>query len=89
EKQNSYAEKIAKEMVKENIRIEIPDSSETLGKRIREAELKKIPYILVVGDKEIAADSVSIRQRSKGDLGTLKLNELIEKLKKEINEKTI
>lgn len=89
EKQNDYAEKILSEMKKENIRAEIPDSNETLGKRIREAELKKIPYILVVGDKEIAADSVSVRQRGKGDLGALKLDKLIEKLKKEISEKTI
>jgi len=89
EKQNSYAEKILGEMKHENIRIEIPDSNETLGKRIREAELKKIPYILVVGDKEIAANSVSVRQRGKGDLGALKLSKLIEKLKKEISEKTI
>jgi len=89
EKQNSYAEKILGEMKHENIRIEIPDSNETLGKRIREAELKKIPYILVVGDKEIAANSVSVRQRIKGDLGALKLSEIIEKLKKEISEKTI
>ena len=89
EKQNSYAEKILGEMKHENIRIEIPDSNETLGKRIREAELKKIPYILVVADKEIAANSVSVRQRGKGDLGALKLSKLIEKLKKEISEKTI
>ncbi|TRZ64452.1 MAG: threonine--tRNA ligase [Spirochaetia bacterium] len=89
EKQNSYAEKILGELKKENIRAEIPDSNETLGKRIREAELKKTPYILVVGDKEIAANSVSIRQRGKGDLGALKLEKLIEKLKKEISEKTI
>ncbi|MFA5098693.1 MAG: threonine--tRNA ligase [Candidatus Paceibacterota bacterium] len=88
EKQNSYAEKILREMKRENIRAEIPDSNETLGKRIREAELKKIPYILVVGDKEIEANSVSVRQRGKGDLGVLKLNELIEKLKREISEKT-
>ncbi len=89
EKQNDYAEKILGELKKENIRAEIPDSNETLGKRIREAEIKKIPYILIVGDKEIAADSVSVRQRIKGDLGALKLEKLIEKLKKEISEKTI
>jgi len=89
DKQSAYAKKIHEALISENIRVEIPDANETLGKRIRTAEMQKVPYILVVGDKEIEAESVAVRQRGKGDLGAMKLDKFIEKLKKEISDKTI
>ena len=58
-----------------------------MGKKIREAELQKIPYILVVGEKEQKAKSAAVRQRSKGDVGLIKLEKFIEKITKEIKEK--
>jgi len=69
------------------VRAEIDESNETLGKKIRAAELEKVPYILVVGEKEKNNRTVAIRERGKGDLGAIKLENFIEKIKKEISEK--
>jgi len=82
-----YAKKINEEFKKSNIRTELDDANETIGKKIRNAELEKVPYILVVGDKEEKNDSVAVRERGKGDLGAMKLKKFIEKIKKEIDGK--
>jgi len=87
EKFNDYAEKILEELKNADVRTEIGESNETLGKRIRSAELQKIPYILVVGEKEKQAGTVAVRERGKGDLGAIPLKNFIEKIKKEISEK--
>ncbi len=87
QKHQSYAKKIAATIAKEDIRVELTDSDETLGKRIREGELQKIPYLLIVGDKEVKASSVAIRKRGKGDIGTQKLARFIGAIKKEITDK--
>jgi len=87
EKHLEYANKIKKELEKNNLRLELKNENETLGKKIREAEIQKIPYFLIVGDKEIEAQSVSVRERGKGDLGQIQLEEFIEKVNKEIKEK--
>jgi len=87
EKHDEYARKIEKQLKDNNVRVELRAENETLAKKIREAEMQKIPYLLVVGDKEISADSVAVRERKKGDIGMIKLNEFIEKIKKEIEEK--
>ncbi|MDO8664842.1 MAG: threonine--tRNA ligase [Candidatus Liptonbacteria bacterium] len=63
EKFTGYAEKMSKELKKENIRVEVSAANETLGKRIREAEMKKIPYVLVVGEREEMSKTVSVRRR--------------------------
>jgi threonyl-tRNA synthetase len=63
------------------------NENETLGKKIREAEMQKIPYLLIMGDKEIEAKSVSVRERGKGDLGQMPSEKFIEKIKEEINNK--
>jgi len=68
-----YAQEIAQNLT--GLRIEIKDENETVSKKIREGELQKIPYMLVVGDKEIKEKSVRVRERSKGDIGTMKLDE--------------
>ncbi|MCL5004574.1 MAG: His/Gly/Thr/Pro-type tRNA ligase C-terminal domain-containing protein, partial [Patescibacteria group bacterium] len=80
------AEKILNELGNSGIDAELAPSDETLGKRIREAEMQKIPYILIVGDKEISSNSVSVRSR-KGDNETMSLEKFLEKIKKEILEK--
>ncbi len=89
EKFNKYGEKIKKELWKEDIRVELNNDNETLGKKIRNGELQKIPYLLVVGEKEQKSDSVAVRDRKKGDLGPMKTNKFIEKIKEEIKEKKI
>ena len=73
-----YAQKVKNEL--KDFRVEINDAQETLGKKIREAEMQKIPYILVVGDKEIAANAVGVRERGKGDLGIIALNNFIQNI---------
>ena len=84
---NKYGEKIKKQLLKENIRAELNNDDETLGKKIREGELQKIPYLLIVGEKEQKNDSVAVRDRKKGDLGLVKINKFIGDIKKEIKEK--
>ncbi len=87
EKQQKFAEKVFEEFKENGIRTEIYESGETLSKRIREAELQKIPYILVVGEKEEKNKSVNVRH--KGKESEIKIEELIEKIKKEIQDKTL
>lgn len=82
--QNEWAEKVYEELKAEGIRVEVDKNNETLGKKIRAAELQKIPYLLVIGEKEEKAKSVAVRQRSKGDMGQLKLEKFIKKIKEEI-----
>lgn len=81
EKHLIYASKIKKELQENNIRFELKDENETLGKKIRAAEMQKIPYLLIIGDKEIDANAVSVRERGKGDLGQMPTEKFIEKIK--------
>ncbi len=84
-----YAQRIAEKLKsEEGLRVEAKVEAETVSKKIREGEIQKIPYILVVGDKEIKAKSVRIRKRGKGDIGIMKLDKFLEKIKKEINLRT-
>ena len=87
EKHSDYAKKIKAEFSKNNIRTEIRDENETLGKKIREAEMQKIPYLLIMGDKEISANAVSVRERGKGDVGQMPIEKFIEKIKDGINRR--
>lgn len=81
-----YARKIYKELKKENFRVEIKEEKETVSKKIREGEIQKIPYILVVGDKEMKNNSVRVRSKNK-DLGETNLKNFIKKIKIEIEKK--
>jgi len=85
----AYAQNIQKILKDEGIRTHLTPADETLGKRIRESEMNKTLYTLVVGEREEKNKSVSIRHYAQGDLGELKIPKLVEKLKKEIEEKTI
>jgi threonyl-tRNA synthetase len=87
EKHLDYAKQIEKELKNNNIRIELKNENETLGKKIRESEMQKIPYLLIVGDKEAEAKTVSVRERGKGDLGAMEINKFIDKIREKINKK--
>lgn len=87
EKFGDYAKSVETRFIASGIRVKVDDSSETLGKRINEAQKNKIPYMLVVGQKEIDAESVAVRSRDKGDEGTMKTDEFLERIKKEITDK--
>lgn len=87
EKFNDYAEKVNSVLLENNIRSEVNNKAESLGKRISEAEKQKIPYMVVVGEKEMQSDSVAVRSRDDKKQSVLKLDEFVEKIKKEIEEK--
>lgn len=79
-----YAEKVKKELEKIDVRVEIDDRNEKIGYKIREAQLGKIPYMLVVGDKEKEADTVGVRSRENGDIGAMPIDAFVDKIKHEI-----
>ncbi|MDD4907805.1 MAG: threonine--tRNA ligase [Candidatus Omnitrophica bacterium] len=83
-----YAARIKERMDKEGLRAQVDDRNETLGKRIREAEVQKSPYILVLGEREAQAGTVAVRKRGEGDKGAMALDEFIDKIKDEITKKT-
>jgi len=89
QKHFAYSNKIAKILLDSNLRVEAKNEDETLSKKIRAGELQKIPYLLIVGDRELKAKTVSIRQRKKGNVGVMKLDSFVVKIKQEIEEKTI
>ena len=87
DKQNEYAEKVLESLKDAGIRAELNSSNETLGKKIRESETQKIPYLLVIGDKEVSANAVAVRKRGEGDGGQMKIEEFTEKIKEEIENR--
>jgi len=82
-----YGETVVEELKKEKMRAEIRKEKETVSKRIRDGEKEKIPYLLVVGDKEVRDKTVQVRQRGKGDIGGMEIKEFLEKVKEEILKK--
>lgn len=87
EKFGNYASEVKNKLVAKGVRTEVDSSPESLGKRIRQAESQKIPYMLVVGAKEMEQKSVSVRHREKGDEGMIDLDKFLERIGKEIEEK--
>lgn len=87
EKYNDYAEKVKKELFDRGFRVEADYRPEKIGYKIREAQLQKVPYMLIVGEKEEAAGTVSVRKRGKGDIGAVAVEELLKTLKEEIDTK--
>ena len=84
ERQHGYAREVQDSLQQEGIRVNLDDRSEKMGYKIREAQLQKIPYMLVAGEKEEAAGSVAVRQRETGDMGPMPLSEFQGKIKHEI-----
>ena len=79
-----YAQKLLEELEQKGIRVELDNREEKIGYKIREAQLQKIPYMLIIGDKEVEENKVSVRSREKGDLGSIKKEEFILKVEDEI-----
>ena len=77
----SYAAEIKKRLEAEGARIELDDRNETIGKKIREGELQKIPYLLVIGPREVESKTIAVRERGKGDRGGMTLESFLEHLK--------
>ena len=79
-----YANKVKDLLLKEKVRVEVDDRNEKIGYKIREAQLQKVPYMLVIGDKEIEENAVSVRSRKDGDIGQMDAKEFINKIVEEI-----
>ncbi len=86
EKFNDYAKKVSKFLNNYDIRTLIDERNEKIGKKIRDNELKKIPYLLIVGEKEVENDHVSVRKQGEGDQGSMKLEEFKDFIQKEIQK---
>ncbi len=89
EKFNDYARKVEAELRGKGLRVHGDYRPEKVGFKIREAQVDKIPYMLVVGDKEQSAGTVSVRERIAADLGAEPLAELLQRLETEVCERTI
>lgn len=84
-----YSQEVRDLLRAQGIRAEVDSRSEKMNAKIRDAETQKIPFILIVGDREVESRSVSVRRRKKGDLGAMPLSQLIEKMVEEIQKKAI
>ena len=78
EKFADYAKQVEKELVNAGVRVEVDESNEKLGYKIRQCELQKIPYLLIVGEKEVADGVVSVRKRKDGDKGQMTVAQFLE-----------
>ncbi len=87
EKQHEYCEELKEKLQREGIRVEFDDRNEKVGYKIREAQLQKVPYMLVIGDKEKESNAVTVRTRKEADLGQMSVEEFVEKIKEEIENK--
>jgi threonyl-tRNA synthetase len=82
-----YAQEVLAQFKKAGVRVEIDDRNEKIGKKIRDTEIMKVPYMLVIGEKEVAESKLSVRRQGKGDLGMLDKNEFLAKVVEEIEER--
>ena len=89
DRHHDYAFEIAKKLEAKGIRCEVDTRSEKTGYKIREAQLQKIPYILLMGDKDIEGNCVSVRKRGEGDIGAMGVDEFVEMAAKQIESKEI
>lgn len=86
DRQHDYAAEVAKKLTSAGIRVETDTRNEKIGYKIREAQLEKVPYMLVIGDKECENGTVAVRSRKNGDMGTESLDTFIADVRKEIDE---
>jgi threonyl-tRNA synthetase len=89
EKTDEFARNVFNQLKAAGIRASLDDASEKIGAKIRSAQLEKIPYMLVIGQKEAEANSVSVRHRSRGDLGTQSVDAFLESVTKEVAERAL
>ncbi|MCI8309713.1 MAG: threonine--tRNA ligase [Clostridia bacterium] len=84
ENQVEYAKQIVSKLAGANIRVELDDREEKIGYKIREAQLQKVPYMLIIGQKEVDNEMVGVRSSKEGDLGAMSYNDFVDKIKSEI-----
>ena len=89
DRNNEYAQKVLEQLKSSNIRTELDDRSEKMQGKIRDAQLQKIPYMLIIGDREEKENKVAIRTRNGKDLGTMNLDKFIELISDKISNKSL
>ncbi len=82
-----YSRSVTERLAAAGLRVELDERQEKIGYKIRSAQLQKVPYMLVVGDREAAESSVSVRHRTEGDLGSRNIEDFIDAAMREIREK--
>ena len=87
DKQLDYAKEVNDKLFELGYRTQLDDRSEKIGKKIREAQVQKVPFMLIVGEKEVESRTVAVRQRHGGDLGAMSLDDFIARMQKDIDEK--
>ncbi|WP_427340175.1 His/Gly/Thr/Pro-type tRNA ligase C-terminal domain-containing protein, partial [Caloranaerobacter sp. DY30410] len=87
DKFNEYAFEIKKVLEEKDIRVEVDTRAEKIGYKIREAQLNKVPYMLIVGEKEAENKTVSVRARGEGDIGTFDIEEFLNRILDEIKNR--
>lgn len=86
ERFNEYAHRVAKELNQRDIRVQVDDRNEKVGRKIRDNELKRIPYMLIVGENESQKEEVSVRKQGEGDMGIMKITTFAELIEKEVDD---
>jgi threonyl-tRNA synthetase len=86
EKYNEYAQKVSNQLNISDIRAGIDDRNEKIGRKIRDNEIKRIPYLLIVGEKEFEGNTVAVRRQGEGDKGSMSIDEFAEFINKEVSE---
>ena len=86
EKFNNYAKKVVELLNNSDIRASIDERNETIGKKIRENELKRVPFLLIVGEKEMDANKISVRRQGEGDKGSMSVEEFASMVNQEIED---
>ena len=84
-----YAEQVAAELENAGLRVEVDRHSGKLGAKIRDAQMQKIPFMLVVGDRDMEENKVSVRHRSAGDLGSQTLEEFLAQARQDIDDRAV
>jgi len=84
---NELAKEINKELKEENLRVNLDNRNEQLSKKIRDAEIQKIPYMFIIGGKEVKSGTVSVRHHKEGDIGSFTIEEIIPRIKEEIKQR--
>ena len=87
--QAEYAENVRKTLAKAGLRVKCDTRNEKIGYKIRAAQLDKVPYMLVIGEKEMTSDSVAVRERGTGDIGVMTVSEFMARALEENNNKVI
>ena len=89
EKQNKYSAQILSKLKEAGVRTELDDRNESIGKKIRDAQLQKVPFMLVIGEKEASADTVAVRTRDGKDLGAVKIDKFLKQIGEEIKNRSL